>query len=511
MISRMSRRGFLQLCAAASALHPSLARAQAPRKCGTLRVGFYIEAATMDPHLSGSKIDRQIYHNIYEPLVTLDVKLGIKPGLAESWQQPDPKTLVFKLRQGVKFHDGTDFTAEAAKFNFVRMKTETKSVRKGELANVDSVDVVDPFTLRLNLKKPDAALLATLTDRAGMMVSPKVVQARGGELQRNAKGAGSGRFEFVEWVKDAHLVITRNDGYWNKQGGPYLDRVRYRPIPDDTVKLQSLQTGEIDVMDYVQPRDVAAVKADRNVVVVDVPSLADFAYQLNHARPPFNTKALRQAVAYALDLEQIVKGVWLNVGVPANGPIPPTSWAYDRSIPSIRRDLAKSKARLAEGGQPNGFAFTMTTNNIPINVQEAEVIQAQLREAGITMKIKLVDSATLISDGNNKNFEMISYQWSGRPDPDGNTYQFYKTTPGTSLNWSGISSPQIDALLDRSREVSGQAERKKLFSDLTKILQDELPMVFIVHPIEPKAFSPKVQGYEPIPDGMMRFKDVWLA
>jgi peptide/nickel transport system substrate-binding protein len=464
----------------------------------------------MDPHLSGSKIDRQVYHNIYEPIVTLDARLGIKPGLAESWTQPDPKTLVFKLRRGVKFHDGTDFNAEAAKFNFERMKNEPKSVRKGEVANIDTVEVVDSHTVKVNLKKPDAALLATLTDRAGMMVSPKVVQERGAELGRNAKGAGTGPFEFVEWVKDSHLIIKRNDAYWNRQGGPYLDRVRYRPIPDDVVKLQSLQSGEIDAMDYVQPRDVAAVKADKNLVVVDVPSLADFAYQLNLTRPPFNNKALRQAVAYALDLEQIVKGVWLNVGVPANGPIPPTSWAYDKSIAPIKRDLARAKAKLAEGGQAGGFTFTLTTNNIPINVQEAEVMQAQLAEAGITAKVKLVDSATLISDGNNKSFEMISFQWSGRPDPDGNTYQFYRTTPGTSLNWSGISNPQIDALLDRSREVNSQAERKKLFSQLTRILQDELPMVFIVHPVEPKAFSPRVQNYDPIPDGMMRFKDVWL-
>jgi peptide/nickel transport system substrate-binding protein len=483
---------------------------QAPKKGGTLRVGFYIEAATMDPHLSGSKIDRQIYHNVFDPLVTLDNRLGIKPGLAESWTQPDNKTIVFKLRRGVKFHDGTDFNAEAAKFNFTRMKTEPKSVRKNELANVDTVDVVDPYTIKLNLKKPDAALLATLTDRAGMMVSPKQVQERGSELERNAKGAGTGPFEFVEWVKDDHLLIKRNDSYWNKQGGPYLDRVRYRPIPDDTVKLQSLQAGEIDVMDYVQPRDVAAVKADKNVVVLDVPSLADFAYQLNHGKPPFNVKALRQAVAYALDLDQIVKGVWLNVGVPANGPIPPTSWAYDKSIAPIKRDLAKAKAKLAEGGKPGGFEFTMTTNNLPINIQEAEVMQAQLGEAGIKMKVNLVDGATLISNGNAKNFEMISYQWSGRPDPDGNVYQFFKTSPGTSLNWSGISNPKLDVLLDQTREVSSQAERKKLYSEVTKILQDELPMVFIVHPIEPKAFSPKVQGYDPVPDGMMRFKDVWL-
>src|SRR5215813_13723831 len=482
----VSRRDFLLLCAAASGaplatFGPRPAWAAEPKKGGTLRVGFYIEAATMDPHFSGSKIDRQVYHNIYEPLVTLDVKLGIKPGLAESWQQPDPKTIVFKLRQGVKFHDGTDFNAEAAKFNFNRMKTEAKSVRKGELANVDSVDVVDAYTIKLNLKKPDAALLATLTDRAGMMVSPKVVQERGGELERNAKGAGTGPFEFVEWVRDDHLLIKRNEAYWNKQGGPYLDRVRYRPIPDDTVKLQSLQAGEIDVIDYVQPRDVAAVRADKTLVELDVPSLAAFSYQLNQTRPPFNVKALRQAVAYAIDLDQIVKGVWLNVGVPANGPVPPTS-----------------------------FPFTITTANIPINVQEAEVIQAQLAEVGIQAKIKLVDAATQLSDGNSKNFDMISYQWSGRPDPDGNSYQFFKTTPGTSLNWSGISNPQIDALLDKTREVSNQAERKKLYSELTKLLQDELPMIYIVHPIEPKAFSPKVQGYEPIPDGMMRFKEVWL-
>src|ERR1700730_4180202 len=315
----VSRRGFLRLSALASAglasgaaVLPALAQT-APKKGGTLRVGFYLEASTMDPHLSGSKVDRQIYHNIYEPLITLDTNLGLKPGLAESWQQPDAKTLVLKLRRGVKFHDGTDFNAEVAKFNFNRMKTEPKSVRKGETASIDTVDVVDAYTIKINLKRPDAALLATLTDRAGMMVSPKVIQERGPELERNAKGAGTGPFEFVEWIKDDHLIIKRNDSYWNKQGGPYLDRIRYRPIPDDTVKLQSLQSGEIDVIDYVQPRDVAAVKADKSVSVLDVPSLAAFAYQLNQTRPPFNNKVLRQAVAYSLDLEQIVKGVWLHV------------------------------------------------------------------------------------------------------------------------------------------------------------------------------------------------------
>jgi peptide/nickel transport system substrate-binding protein len=462
----------------------------------------------MDPHLSGSKIDRQIYHNVFEPLVVIDDKLQIKPGLAESWQTADPRTLVFKLRQGVSFHDGTPFNAEAAKVNFDRMRTDAKSVRKGELANVDSVDVVDANTVKLNLKKPDAALLATLTDRAGMMISPKVIQDRGPDLERDARGAGTGPFEFVEWVKDDHMSLKRSENYWNKQGGPYLDQIRYRPILDDTVKLQSLQAGEIEVMDYLAPRDVAAVKADRNLVELDVPSMASFGVHLNTTKPPFDKKALRQAVAYALDVEAIVKGVWLTVGAASNGPIAPSSWAYDDTIKPIARDVAKAKQLLAEAGMGDGFSFSYTVENIPINVQQAEVLKAQLAEAGITMNIKQIDNSTLIADGNSKNYEMINYQWSGRPDPDGNTYQFYKS--GAPLNWSGIASPQIDELLEKTREVADQAERKKLYSELVKLLREEMPTVYIIHPIEPKAFSPKVQGYEPVPDGMMRFKDVWL-
>src|SRR5947208_9720665 len=159
----VTRRDFVKSCAVASGaavvgLRPgAAAAADAPRKGGTLRVGFYVEATTMDPHLSGSKIDRQVYHNIYEPLVTLDTRLGIKPGLAESWQQPDAKTVVFKLRRGVKFHDGTDFNAEAAKFNFNRMKTDAKSVRKGEVASIEAVEAVDSHTYKPNLRRPAPA------------------------------------------------------------------------------------------------------------------------------------------------------------------------------------------------------------------------------------------------------------------------------------------------------------------------------------------------------------------
>jgi peptide/nickel transport system substrate-binding protein len=499
-----------QAATQAPAAAGSTASAGGPKKGGTMRVGLTVDVATLDPHLSGSKFDRQVYHNLFEPLLVLDDKLGIQPGLAESWQTPDPKTLILKLRQGVKFHDGTDFNAEAARINFDRMANDPKSVRKGEVANIATTEVVDPLTLKVNLKQPDASLLATLTDRAGMMISPTALNKLGADLAHDATGAGTGPFQFVEWIPDDHVLLKRNDSYWSKDAGPYLEQIRYRPIPDDTVKLQSLQGGEIDALDYLAPRTVSLAKGDSNLVVIDVPSLAAFWYALNVTRPPFDNKALRQAVAYALDTEAIVKGVYLGVGVPANGPISPPSWAYDDTIKPIKRDLDKAKSLLAQGGQPNGFTFGFEFVNTPFGVQEAEVVKAQLAEVGITVNPIAVDGARQLADGNAHAFDSTTYNWSGRPDPDGNTYQFFHTTPGVSLNWAGISNPQLDQLLEQTRQVSDHAERKKLYSQVTQILLDDAPAVFVVHPVEPKALSPKLQGYVPVPDGMLRFKDVWL-
>jgi peptide/nickel transport system substrate-binding protein len=492
----------------ASAAQP--AAAGSPTRGGTLRVGLSVDVVTLDPHLSGSKFDRQVYHNLYDPLFILDDKLGIQPNLAESYQTPDPQTLVIKLRSGLKFHDGTALDAEAARFNFDRMANDPKSVRKGEVANIASTEVVDPQTLKINLKQPDSSLLATLTDRAGMMISPTALGKLGADLGNNATGAGTGPFQFVEWVPDDHVLLKRNDTYWSTSGGPYLDQVRYRPIPDDTVKLQSLQNNEIDVLDYLAPRNVSIAKSDSNLVVIDVPSLAAFWFTLNTTRPPFSDKNLRLALTYALDTDALVKGVYLGVGVPANGPISPASWAYDNSIKPVQRDLNKAKQYLAAAGQPNGFAFDFEVVNVPIGIQEGEVVKAQLAEAGITCNVVQIDGARQLSDGNNKMYDMTGYDWSGRPDPDGNTYQFFHTTPGVSLNWSGISNPQLDQLLEQTRQVTDHDQRKQLYSQAIGILNAEAPVVWEIHPVEPKALSPKLQGYTPIPDGMLRFRDVYL-
>ena len=308
----------------------------------------------MDPHLSGSKIDRQVYHNIYEPLVVLDEKLGIKPGLAESWQQPDPKTLVFKLRQGVKFHDGTDFNAEAVKFNFDRMADRAQVGAQGRGGQHRlGRGGRSRYTVKLNLKQPDAALLATLTDRAGHdgLAQGAAEARRRARAQRQGRGhralpvrrVGAGR-------SPAASSATTPTG--TSRAGPISTSVRYRPIPGRHGQAAE-PAGRRDRRDGLRRSRATwrSVKGDKNLVVVDVPSLAASAYSSTPPSRRSTTRPLRQAVAYALDLEAIVKGVWLSVGVPANGPISPTSWAYDDDDPADQARPRQGQGQAGRGRQ----------------------------------------------------------------------------------------------------------------------------------------------------------------
>ena len=470
------------------------------KRGGTLRIGVSADIVTMDPNMSGNAGDRQIYFNVFNTLTRIDQNLNVLPELAESWEQPDPKTYVFKLRSGIKFHDGTAFDAAAVKANFDRMMDPAgKSLRRGEVASIDKVTAVDAQTVRMDLKSPNSALLATFADRAGMMVSPSAVQSLGADIAR--KPVGTGPFKFVEWLPGDHVTLQRNESYW-KPGLPLLDGVTYRPVLDALVKLQSLQTGQFDIIDYAPPQKVAALKSDTSVTFIPVKSLAAYWLWLNTTRPPFDNKALRQAMSLGLDVSAIVKSVYYGVGVPANGPIPPSSWAHDASIPVIQRDVAAAKAKLSEGGKASGLKIAFETGSSPDDQRFAQVLKAQLGDAGIEVDIQLVDAARQTSDTIAHKFDFTTAGWSGRADPDGNTFQHFSSKGG--MNYGGYNNPQVDDLLTKAEAVSDHAQRKDLYSQVIKILRDDAPAVFYMFPDQPKAASPKIQGYEPIPDGMIR-------
>jgi peptide/nickel transport system substrate-binding protein len=504
MTTRRFLIGLLVLLALASGRRSP---ADAQVRGGTMRVGMDADTTTMDPHRSTAAVDRQVYNNVYAKLVDLDAKFGIVPQLATSWEVKDGgKTYVFKLRRGVKFHDGSDFNAEIVKWNFERMRDPAlASPRRSEITPVKDVKVVDPYTVEITLTAPFTPFLSILTDRAGMMVSKAAVEKFKDDFARNPVGAGP--FQFVEWVKDDHLKLKRFDGYWDKDK-VYLDEVVYRPIPDSSVRFTAMRTGQIDFMHQIHPKDIAAARTERSLQVSEIPSLWWQAIHLNTQVAPFNVKALRQAIWYAVDRSIIQRVVYQGTGAPAWGPFPPSMWAQDRDFSDWKRDPGKVKAKLAEGGMPNGMSFTLKSWTNPTFIQEMQVVQAQLKDVGIDMKIEQLEFGKLLQDLTSHAFVALRIGWSGRPDPDQNVYNQVRTNG--SGNYVRYSNPKVDELLDAARAEASQDRRKTLYAQVTRLLAEDAPYIWLHHDAEVKVWSQQVKGFEHLSDGMIRLKGVWL-
>jgi peptide/nickel transport system substrate-binding protein len=318
---------------------------------------------------------------------------------------------------------------------------------------------------------------------------------------------GTGPFRFVEWVKDDHLTLKRFDGHWDK-GKPYLDEIVYKPIPDSTVRFTAMRTGQIDVMHQIAPKDIAAARAERGLQVSEIPSLWWQGMHLNNHAAPFTAKALRQAIWYAVDRTVIERVVYSGSGTPAWSPFPPGMWAQDREFTDWKRDPARAKAKLVEGGMPGGFSFTVKGWNNPTQVQELQVVQAQLKDVGIDMKIELLEFGKLLADLNGKNFVALRIGWSGRPDPDGNAHNFLHSKG--NFNNVRYANPKMDELLDAARAEGDQGKRKALYTQVTRIAAEDAPYIWLHHDAEIKVWGSAVKGFEHISDGMMRMGGVWL-
>jgi peptide/nickel transport system substrate-binding protein len=474
---------------------------------GNMMLALNSDLTTMDPHKSTAAVDRQVFQLIYDKLVDIDDGLNIVPELSSQWEiSEDGMTYTFSLVEGVTFHNGEAFNATAAKANFDRMLDDaTASPRKSEIAQITNVEAVDDKTLKLTLSQAFSPLLATLSDRAGMMISPKAITELGDDLARNPVGTGA--FTFVEWVKDDHLTVKKNPSWW-QEGLPYLDQVTYKPITDASVRLTTLKTGDVHMIDQLSAKDVQSVKADNSLVYDEVAGLGFTYISLNAQKAPFDNIALRQAVAWCFDRDAINKTLFFGTGAPAQTPIPPSSWAYDDSVQVFKQDYDKAKEKLTEGGQPDGFEFDMLVTNSPDAVQLAEAYKAQLAEAKINANIVLLEFGTLLDRSNNSDFQAVSLGWSGRPDPDGNIYSYFHTDGG--LNRGGYSNTQVDDLLEQTRKVADTSKRKDLYTQVTTLIAQDAPMIFIRFPAEIKVWQPVVKGYVHVPDGMMRMDKVWL-
>jgi len=479
---------------------------------GNISVGLMSDAVTLDPLKSSALVDRQVMLNIYDTLVKVNAQNALVPDLATSWSYTTPTKLVFTLRSGVMFQDGTPFNADAVVFNINRILSTPSSPRHSEISSVQSVQSVDSSHVQFNLKKAFSPLLAALTDRAGMILSPAVVQKAGTNLGNAPTNAGSGPFMFGEWVKGDHLVINHNPHYWQKdaQGTalPYLQSIRYRPITNESVMFSNLETGTINAADSLAPNDVASVKSNASLTYKQVAALSFFGVMLNTKVAPFQNVHVRRAVEWGVNRQEILTNVLKGIGVVSQGPISPSSWAYNSSFAPYTYNVNNAKSELSQGGGNISFTLLVASGS-PLNVQEAQFLQSELQPAGITVNIKQETFATLLSDTNSHNFQAALLGWSGRVDPDGNMYSWFHTGGGN--NSMQYSNPQVDSLLEAARTSSDQTQRTSDYQQAEQLILQDASYVFINHGVSIQATTSKVKNFTPLPTQIMDFSNVSLA
>ncbi|HTO47058.1 MAG TPA: ABC transporter substrate-binding protein [Burkholderiales bacterium] len=472
----------------------------------TLRIGLAEDPDVLDPTLARTYVGRIVFASICDKLFDIDEKLALVPQLALSHQtSADGKTVTIKLREGVKFHDGEPFDAEAAKFSLDRHLTMQGSFRRSEIAQVESVEVADKSTIRLHLKAPFAPLIAQLTDRAGMMVSPKAAKAAGDKF--GTKPVCAGPYKFVERIAQDRIVVERFAGYWDK-GKVQIDRIVYQPIQDSTVRLANLKSGGLDLIERVLATDIGEVKKDPKLTLAIGTELGYQGLTINVANgekannPLAKNPKVRQAFELALDRDAINQVVFNGINQPNNQWISSTNPYYMAKFPTPKRDVAKAKALIKEAGVATPIMLDFMVPNNPESRSVAEVMQSMTAEAGFDLKIRVVEFATSLNEGEKGNFQIYFLAWSGRTDPDGNIYSFASCKG--PLNMGRFCDPKVDELLDKARTVGSLAERKAAYEAAAPAILANGSVMYLYHRTLLFAQTNRLEGFRVYPDGLIR-------
>ncbi len=472
-----------------------------------LRIGLAEDPDVLDPSLARTYVGRIVFASLCDKLFDIDDKANIVPQLALSHETAaDGKTVTIKLRPGVKFHDGEAMDAEAVKFSLERHLNMTGSFRKSEIGAIDKVEVVDPTTVKLSLKAPFAPLIAQLSDRAGMIVSPKVATAAGDKF--GLKPVCAGPYKFVERVQQDRIVVEKFADYWNA-ANVHIDRIIYRPVTESTVRLANLKSGDLDLIERSLATDLKEIKANPKLKLATVPELGYQGLTLNvgkgdAAKTAFGIDPrVGQAFEAALDRKAITEVVFNGEFVPGNQWVGPTSAYFQEKFPVPGRDVAKAKKLLADAGVKTPLAIDLMVPNNPETRQVAEVIQAMAGEAGFDVKIRVTEFATSLKEAEEGRYQAYMLAWSGRVDPDGNSYQFFKTK--APQNYAGYSNADVDAALDDARTKGTLADRKAAYSKVAeKVLGGAGGTLYLYHRLMIIAHTVKLEGYKQLPDGLVR-------
>jgi len=487
----------------AAAMCVSLAAAASAQT--TLRIGLAEDPDVLDPSIGRTYVGRIVFASLCDKLFDIDEKLNIVPQLALSYEtSAGGKEMTIKLRPGVKFHDGEPFDAEAAKFSLDRHLTLPTSFRKPELAALDHVDVIDPLTVRLVLKTPFSPLISQLTDRAGMMVSPKAAKQAGEKFGLHPVCAGP--YKFVERVQQDRIVFEKFADYWNKDN-IFIERVVFLPIVDATVRLANLKSGGLDLIERVLATDIKDVRGDSRLKLSSALELGYLGLTINIGNDKSKgalsqSEKVRQALDLSIDREAVNQVVFNGEFTPGNQWISPEHPYYQKAFPIPKRDVARAKALLKEAGVSLPVSVDLMVPKGAENEAVAQVLQSMAAEAGFDLKIRLIEFATSFKQAQAGEFQAFLIGWSGRIDPDGNAYVFLHTK--APQNDGVYSNPDVDKGLEDARLISDPAVRKAIYEKVTGLVLKDEPIIYLYHRKLLIAHTTRLEGYRPMPDGLVR-------
>ncbi|MDP9355013.1 MAG: ABC transporter substrate-binding protein [Chloroflexota bacterium] len=509
---------------AAPAVAPSLNQGAGN---GTLIVGTETDIEGFDPGHAGALATTRVNINVLEGLVKykagtveLEPLLATEvPSLENGGISPDGLIYTFKLRQGVKFHDGADFNADAVKMSYQRLydknfafydETNTSGFF---LTDLVSVDVIDPFTVKFTLSKPNAAFTELSNIYAGKIMSPKAIQEV--PIEQWAEGSyGTGPFKVKAWEKGTKVELERNEEYWGQKPG--LQSLIFRPIPEPTARVSALLNGEVDMIVVVPPDSIQVIKDDPNLTYEQGPSLHYWFIQLNAKEPPFDNVKVRQAVNYAVDKEGLANDILAGSAVPATQPMPAANWSYNPDITGYPYDPEKAKALLAEAGLAEGFKTTMmipqSGSGMMVPVPMNEFIAGNLRDVGIDVEIQSFEWVSYLgvwAQGLNAQVTMGNQSIMASEPYVANFLLSGGFTPAEGgWNIGYYQNPDVDQLLEDALKMSDQAKRKELYYQAWAKITEDAPWIFVVNDLQPMAFKKSVQGYVTNPAYVIDFTTI---